>query len=162
MQLSCHHYLPSTDSLVPTGEVKAVKGTCFDFLGKGNSNTGQMLGDVIPLIDGGGKPGLDHCFVVDGFDDLVSEPVLKHVATLTDAISGRQLICSSSMPGVQIYTGNWLSENPCDHPHIQYGAVCLETQHFPDSPNQSQFPSTVLRPGKEYKHKTIYSFHTIQ
>lgn len=159
LQLCCHHYLPSNDSLVPTGELLSVKDTHYDFLS--SSNNGQIVGEVIPLIDGGGKPGLDHCFAVDGFNDSVLDPVLLSVATLTDEISGRQVICSSSMPGVQVYTGNWLSDNPSDEPHTQHNAICLETQHYPDSPNQAHFPSTVLRPGKEYRHKTVFTFKTI-
>ena len=168
LHLSCSHYLPSNADLLPTGEIRSVINTDFDFLNK--ANNGTRLNDVIHRIDGGGRPGLDHCFVVDGFSsDLWA---VREVATLTDEQSGRQIQCSSSMPGIQIYTANWLAEQGEGkgegeaepnglHPHVQHNAVCLETQFYPDSPNQPLFPSTVLRPGESYKHKTIFSFTTI-
>lgn len=165
LQLSCSHYLPSNSDLLPTGEIRSVSNTDFDFL-NGASN-GTRLGDVIYKIDGGGKPGLDHNFVVDGFTR--DQWAVRQVATLTDEESGRQIQCSSSMPGIQIYTGNWLPEkkkgegkeegdSKAPNPHFQHNAVCLETQFYPDSPNQPSFPSTVLRPGETYQHKTIFSF----
>jgi aldose 1-epimerase len=157
LNLSCSKYLPTTDAQIPTGEKRSVENTPFDFLK--DLNYGTRIGNSIPLIDGGGQPGIDHCFVVDGFNEL--NPVMCHVGTLTDESTGRQLICSSTMPSVQIYTGNFLSKNIVDEPYTQHNAVCLETQHYPDSPNQPTFPSTLLRPGQEYKHKTVFSFRTI-
>lgn len=139
----------------------------FDFLS--SEGNGRVLGDAVPLIDGGGQPGLDHCFVVDCYADGGGgrggkEPTMQHVATLTDEVSGRQVVCHSSMPAVQVYTANWLpseGEANSQHPHVQHNAICLETQHFPDSPNQPSFPSTVLRPGEQYRHKSVFSFRTI-
>lgn len=162
LHLSCSHYLPSNADLLPTGEIKSVINTDFDFLNE--ACNGKKLRDAIHNIDGGGRPGLDHCFVVDGFSS--DQWAVRQVAILTDEQSGRQMHCSSSMPGVQIYTANWLpeqgeGESKGSHPHFQHNAVCLETQFYPDSPNQPTFPSTVLKPGETFKHKTIYSFSTI-
>jgi aldose 1-epimerase len=170
LQLSCSRYLPPTSELLPTGEILSVQNSNFDFLS--SVCNGKVLGDAVPLIDGGGRPGLDHCFVVDGYADAGggragAEHTLHHVATLTDEVSGRQVVCHSSMPAVQVYTANWLpsegdAEGQGQHPHVQHNAVCLETQHFPDSPNQPSFPSTVLRPGEKYRHRSVFSFQTVE
>ena len=165
LQLSCSHYLPSNTDLLPTGEIRSVLNTDFDFLSA--ASNGTRLGDVIHKIDGGGKPGLDHNFLVDGF--TMDQWAVRQVAILTDEESGRQMQCSSSMPGVQIYTGNWLPEKEGKeggdskgfNPHFQHNAVCVETQFYPDSPNQPSFQSTVLGPGETYQHKTIFTFTTI-
>ena len=163
LHLSCSHYLPVTDELIPTGEIRSVKNTPFDFLC--DASNGTVLGDVLGQIDGGGQPGLDHCLVVDGFVEAAQEADrtlrLRHVATLTDETSGRQLICRATLPAVQVYTANWLPADATQEPHVQHNAICLETQHYPDSPNQPTFPSTVLRPGEEYSHKVVFSFRSI-
>lgn len=163
LHLSCSHYLPATDELLPTGEIRSVVDTLFDFLS--STSNGKRLGDVVPLIDGGGQPGLDHCFTVDGYTETQrADGILRHVATATDEESGRQLICRATLPGVQVYTGNWLSPDTQEvsvHPHVQHNAICLETQHYPDSPNQPLFPSTILRPGQQYKHKAVFAFRTV-
>ena len=164
VHLNCGHYLPATGELLPTGEVRSVKDSPFDF--ENDISYGRRLGDVIPLIDGGGRPGIDHCFVVNGYVEEAKgegvDRVLRHVATVTDEESGRQLVCKATLPGVQVYTANWLPDDSAQHPHIQHNAICLETQHFPDSPNQSAFPSTVLRPGDKYSHKAVFSFNIIE
>lgn len=171
LHLSCSRYLPATSELLPTGEILSVQNSNFDFLS--NVHNGKVLGDAVPLIDGGGRPGLDHCFVVDGYIDGdaggekgCAEPALQHVATLTDELSGRQVVCQSSMPAVQVYTANWLpsegdAEGQGQHPHVQHNAICLETQYFPDSPNQPSFPSTVLRPGEKFRHRSVFTFNTV-
>ena len=163
MHLSCSHYLPATEELLPTGEVRSVRNSPFDFLS--DISYGSKLGDAIFLIDGGGQHGLDHCFLVDGFTEQENgegaDRALRHVATVTDEESGRQLVCRATMPAVQVYTANWLSADDALRPHIQHNAICLETQYYPDSPNQPAFPSTVLRPGEKYKHKSVFSFSTI-
>lgn len=163
--LGCSRYLPVSASQIPTGELVSVDGTPFDFTSK-TSKLGKVLGSAIPAIDGGGQPGVDHCFVVDCAVESYSASSLRAsqlrlVGQLTDEESGRQLTVHSTCPGVQIYTGNWLSQNPADHPYTQYNGVCLETQHFPDSINQPTFPSCLLRPGDEYQQKTVLSFGTV-
>ena len=178
LELSCDRYLPVDDTQIPLGELAPVEGTAFDLRTDPDNTYGKLLRDVILNIDGGGRPGLDHCFVVDGaLEDgqtmSGAEPMLRLVALLTDETSGRQLICEASQPGVQVYSANWLSEpnndstyssssiGETDHPHTQHNGICLETQHFPDSVNQPQFPSAILRPGETYRHKTIMTFECV-
>jgi aldose 1-epimerase len=184
LQLNCDRYLPVSETQIPTGELAAVQQSPFDFTAAG----GRALGEAIPLIDGGGRPGVDHCFVVNTTDgdppalfngtaavssaslglglDWAPEgfspaPIVRLAGTLMDDVSGRLLVIRTSQPGVQVYTANWLSTEAHDAPHTQYNAVCLETQHFPDSPNQPHFPSTALRPGAEYRHRAVFSFKTV-
>lgn len=166
LNLSCSCYLPATADLLPTGEIVAVEDSPFDL--RDSTCNGKMLCDVVPLIDGGGKSGLDHCFLVDNYKkrEKGEKVALLHVATLTDEISGRQLQCCTSMPAVQVYTSNWLppksnEDAPGTNPHVQHNAVCIETQYYPDSPNQPSFPSTILRPGEIYEHRTTFCFRTI-
>jgi aldose 1-epimerase len=182
LRLSCSRYLPVDETQIPTGELKAVENTVFDFISHAGSadGNGRYLGEAIPHIDGGGRLGIDHCFVVSEEAPAQAQaeiaglacqawvptsfsaaPSLRHVATLTDEASGRQLVLHASQPGVQVYTANWLSLDAKDAPHTQHNAVCLETQDFPDAPNQPQFPDTILRPGKEYRHRAVFSFKTI-
>ena len=104
-------------------------------------------------IDGGGKPGLDHCFCLDGYKEGALE--LKEAASLYDKESGRLLRVFTTEPGMQVYMGNWIDGV---FPHLQHNAVALECQHFPDSPNHSDFPSTVLDPSETYKQTTVFAF----
>lgn len=112
-------------------------------------------------IDGSGKPGLDHCFVVNDDAEIYANTSAKHMATLRDELSGRQMKVYGTQPGVQVYSANWLSEVQKDAPFIQHNGLCLETQHFPDSINQSNFPSVIVRPEKPYEHQAIFCFQTI-
>jgi aldose 1-epimerase len=131
----------------------ACAGTPFDFTS--SVDNGTLLGERIPLIDGGGSPGIDHTFIVD---EKESASGLRHIATLTDPYSGRQLILHGTQPGVQVYTSNFLSQDPEAFPFIQHNAICLETQHFPNSINEPSFPDCVLRPGEIYHHEGLFSF----
>jgi len=175
LALSCSKYLPVTETQIPTGELADVRGTPFDFL----DSSGKLLSDAIPFIDGGGRPGLDHCFVVDKqeeeADKVAKEGVSDrggggkrrvHVATMTDSVSGRRLVLHATQPGVQVYSANWLDldkdEASAQWPFVQHNALCLETQHFPDAINQSHFPSCVLSPcGEPYSHSSLYTFSVI-
>ena len=161
----CSRYTPVDETQIPLGTLDSVTNTPFDFTIEG----GVELGKVIPLIDGGGKPGIDHNFVVDGptrtetlsFDQCGGKGRiynLRHVATLYDELSGRQMVLHATQPGVQFYSANWLDGEPHSI-HKQHNALCLETQHYPDSINQPHFPSCVLRPGERYDHVAIFSFH---
>ena len=165
----CTQYTPVDETQIPLGTMESVINTPFDFTAQG----GIELSKAIPLIDGGGKPGLDHNMVVDGpckseticFDQCGGKGRLydlRHVATLYDEASGRQMVLRATQPGVQLYSANWLEERPSSSSsiHKQHNALCLETQHFPDSINQSRFPSCVLRPGERYDHVAVFSFHT--
>ena len=125
------------------------------------------IGSRINNIDGGGEPGYDHCYVINQEqqqedNDVDGEVKLYHVATAYDPISGRRMNVKSSEPGVQLYTGNFLSKDvEKDVPHIQHNAFCLETQHFPNSINESTFPSVILKPGETFKSKTIHTFDVL-
>lgn len=168
LQLNCSQYLPVDETQIPTGERACVSGTggecgVFDFLAE------KPLGGVIPLIDGGGKPGLDHCFVVNTNDEhgTVKEgslPTLamQEVAVLTDIAAKRRLTIRSTQPAVQVYTANWLPEDDTSI-HRQYNAVALECQHFPNAVNDpvclaDPKLSTLLSPHQTYQHETQLIF----
>jgi aldose 1-epimerase len=156
IQLRASRYLPVNDTLIPTGELAPVAGTPFDF------TEAHLIGERIAqpgnaqLAIAG---GYDHCFVFDTTDDLGFVP--SYNARVIAPSSGRMMDVSTSEPAVQFYTGNQLIG---DFPGTSGSAYprntgfCLETQHYPDSPNQPDFPSTELRPGEEFTSHTTYSF----
>jgi aldose 1-epimerase len=165
LQLSCARYLPVDKSGIPTGELEATAGGPFDFASE--SALGLAI-DGIGERETNSRLGVDHCFCVDGDGDGCSEGVaegderLRPMATLTHPGSGRRLTLSGTQPGVQVYTGNWLSLNAADAPHVQHNAVALETQGFPDAVNRpGLFPSVVLRPGETYSHTALFSFSVV-
>ena len=144
LQINAANYTPVDTSLITTGEIKPVKGTPFDF------TTPQKIGARIAQVKG----GYDHNFVLNSKDGS-----LQQAATLTDDISGRKLEVFTSEPGLQFYTGNFLDgtfTNQDGKPINLHDALCMETQHFPDSPNKPKFPSAILRPGKTYHTVTVY------
>jgi aldose 1-epimerase len=139
---------PIDDSSVPTGKIVPVVGTPFDF------RTAKSVGRDIDQENGQLKngSGYDHNFVLNG--DNVA-------ATLYDPLSGRLMEVLTDQPGIQLYTANFLKgglTGKSGRPYQRRSALCLETQHFADSPNKPDFPSTILRPGEEYKTQTIYRF----
>jgi aldose 1-epimerase len=151
LTLAASKFLPVDKGLIPTGEFKDVKGTPFDF------TTPHVIGERIDANDEQLKHagGYDHCWVFDGNNNT------QAVATVHDTVSGRFMEMYTTEPGVQFYTGNFLNGTLTG----KYGTVyakryglCLETQHFPDSPNQPSFPTTVLNPGEVYKSHTVYKF----
>lgn len=134
--LGAEQYTVFDAELIPTGEIASVDGTPFDF------TTPTRIGARIDQLKP--KPGgYDQNYVLEGDGRI---PVL--FARLTEPKSGRVMVVRTTEPGVQLYTGN----------HLKHGAVCLETQHFPDSVNQPKFPSTILRPGETFKSTTIFAF----
>jgi len=144
LMINADHYTPVDSTLIPTGEIKPVKGTAFDF------TIAKTIGKEIDLVKG----GYDHNWVLNKKDKS-----LQMVAVLSDTISGRSLEIYATEPGLQFYTGNFLNGKFINHdgkPINQHTALCLETQHFPDSPNKPGFPSTILRPGEKYHTETIY------
>ena len=159
LQLFCDQMTPVDETQIPTGEMIDVAGTEFDYSGP------TPLGARVPLTDGGGKAGIDHNFIVNGHmgqrhsNFLSGRPILP-VAELREEHSGRVLRVMSSQPGLQVYTANWLAEDEEKSPHTQHNAVCLESQHFPDSINQSVFPRAVLSPGEVYEQCTLWEFGT--
>lgn len=154
--LGCHMYLPTDDSLIPTGDMMSVKDTPMDF------TTPKVIGTDIKqefpaLIYG---KGYDNCWVVDNW----SRGQLKTVARLADSQSGRSLEVATTQPAVQVYTGNWLAGSPVNksgRSYEDYDGVAIECQSMPDSPNKPQFPSTELRPGQKYDETIIFKFKTI-
>lgn len=140
LQLDCDQFLPVDDSQIPTGEFRSVAGTCFDFCQP--HKIGERI-DQLPATE-----GYDHCFIVNG-----TAGELRRCALVKDANSGRAMEVLTTQPGVQLYTGNNL-----ESPYVQHEAFCLETQHFPDSPNHPAFPSTRLEAGEQFEETTVYRF----
>lgn len=151
LQLFASHFLPVDASLIPTGEIRAVSGTVMDF----TSSTpigARIHADDDQLRNGLG--GYDHTWVIDG-----AAGELRHAARLVDPVSGRVLDVLTTQPGIHLYTGNSLDGTLTarnGHVLVKHAALCLETQHFPDSPNRPHFPSTVLNPGETYRHTTVF------
>ena len=142
--IKADRYTPVDAGLIPTGELKAVKGTAFDF------TTPEKIGARIADVPG----GYDHNFVLTRTDNSVQQ-----IVTVTDSVSGRKLEVFTDQPGVQFYTGNFLNGSVKDNagkPFNKYSGFCLETQHFPDSPNQPKFPTALLKPGEKYHTVTKY------
>jgi aldose 1-epimerase len=145
LTLKASAYTPVDDELIPTGEIAQVEGTPFDF------TEPKPIGRDIAQTEG----GYDHNFVLDK-----TPGELEWIARLEDPKSGRVMEVLTMEPGVQLYTGNFLDGSLVSNgtAYVKQFGLCLETQHFPDSPNQPHFPSTILRPGEEYYTKTIYRF----
>ena len=155
LTLRADGYTPVDGGLIPTGELQAVAGTPFDF--RGGYRIGDRIEGADPQIEVAG--GYDHNFV---FSDHTGE--LTEVGSVVAADSGRRMDVLTTEPGVQFYTGNFLDGSIVGKGNTRYGrrsGLCLETQHFPDSPNQPGFPSTLLRPDELYKTQTRYRFGLI-
>jgi aldose 1-epimerase len=149
LTLDADKTLAVDSGLIPTGEMKPVKGTAMDF------TSPRPLGARLKEVDGsGGFRGYDHCYVLNPR----AQPLKQAAARLEDPESGRVLEIFTTEPGIQLYTSNQLKGTPEDGGFKQYGAVCLECQHFPDSPNHPEFPSTVLDPARPYTQTTIHRF----
>ncbi|MEU3782492.1 aldose epimerase family protein [Streptomyces sp900129855] len=155
LTIAASRYTPTDAGLIPTGELAEVAGTPFDFREPKTIGRDLRAGHVQQLR----AKGYDHNWVLD--KGVTAEPV--HVATLRDPRSGRTLKIATDQPGLQFYSGNFLDgtlTGTGGRAYRQGDALCLETQHFPDSPNQPSFPSTVLRPGQTYRTTTIHTFET--
>jgi aldose 1-epimerase len=153
LTINADHYTPSDETQIPTGEIAPVVGTPFDF--RTPTRVGDGLRSNHPQIVIG--RGYDHNFVLN----RTSENGLELAATLLDPNSGRTLETWTTEPGVQFYSGNFLDSTvigASGRLYRQGDALCLETQHYPDSPNHPHFPSTVLRPGEVYQSTTVYKF----
>lgn len=149
LQLNALSYLPIDQTQIPTGEVRSVTGTPFDF------TKPKMVSESLSQIE----DGIDHCFAIDN-----AEPKTLPAATLTCNSSGRKLDVYCTQPGLQVYTGNSLDGSIFGHNgtiYTKHSAICLETQHFPNSPNQPQFPSTLLKPNETYYQTTRMVFSVL-
>ncbi|MFD3619201.1 aldose epimerase family protein [Streptomyces sp. NPDC058676] len=154
LQIAASRYTPVDSGLIPTGEPAEVAGTPFDFRRAKTVGEDLRVAHQQLLY----SKGIDHNYVLD--KGITGEP--EHIATLKDPSSGRTMKIATTEPGLQFYSGNFLDGTLVGTGgsiYRQGDALCLETQHFPDSPNQPSFPSTVLRPGQTYRTTTVHSFH---
>jgi aldose 1-epimerase len=152
LTINAGRFTPVNSTLIPTGELRAVAGTPFDF--RTPSAIGSRIGDNDEQLRFGG--GYDHNWVLD----RTGSGPLTLAAVLTDPGSGRSIEIRTTQPGLQFYSGNFLNGKPAGAGTVfeRRTGLCLETQHFPDSPNQPGFPSTILRPGQIYSEKTVMAF----
>jgi len=151
LTLNASRYTPVDSTLIPTGELAPVKGTAYDFTKP--MIIGSRIAELAKIKEAG---GYDINFVVDGENGK-----LRMAAKVTDPASGREMEVWTTEPGVQLYTANWLDGSIHGKHGVaygRYGAVCLETQHYPDSVNHANFPSAILRPGSVFHSETIYKF----
>jgi aldose 1-epimerase len=147
LELEADRYTPVDSTLIPTGELKSVAGTPFDF------RKPTAIGARNAQVPGTG--GYDHNFVLNG-----AAGKMRKIGSVSDPASGRVMEIWTTEPGVQFYVSLGLngSIQGIGGAYRKFGALCLETQHFPDSPNHPDFPSTVVRPGKDYESRTVYKF----
>ncbi len=150
LTVNADRFTPVDGEPIPTGELRDVEGTPMDF--RRPTTIGERIDHPQLVLVG----GIDHNFALSrGSEGMV------FAARVHEPLSGRTLEVSTTEPGIQIYTGNFLQEGKMGKGGKTYGrqgAICLETQHFPDSPNKMNFPSTVLRPGETYRQRTVYRF----
>ena len=153
LTLAASHFTPVNSTLIPTGAIKSVAGTPFDF--RRATPVGARINHKDEQLKLG--KGYDHNFVLDAPGDLN-----KRAARVEEPTSGRVLDVYTTQPGIQFYSGNVLKGNihGMGGVYRHRSALCLETQHFPDSPNHANFPSTVLHPGEQFHQTTVYRFST--
>jgi aldose 1-epimerase len=136
LAIHAREYTPTDEELIPTGKLAPVEGTPLDF--RKETRIGARFDKLPPKLN-----GYDHNFVIE-----TGGKKLVECARVKDPKSGRVMTVKTTQPGVQLYTAN----------HLQHRALCLETQHFPDSPNRPEFPSCILRPGQNFKETTVFTF----
>jgi aldose 1-epimerase len=153
VMVNASHFTPVDSTLIPTGEIRKVDGTPFDF--RKPTAIGARIGKDDEQIRFGG--GYDHNFVLDRKE---GEGMVL-AARVREPKSGRVMEVSTTEPGLQFYSGNFLDgtiTGKGGHVYERRSGFCMETQHYPDSPNQPAFPGTILRPGEEYRSRTVYAF----
>lgn len=152
VMIAADRFTPVDQGLIPTGELKPVKGTPFDFT-KATAIGARINSDDQQLKFG---KGYDHNFVLNKANGTLGKAAEVH-----DPKTGRVMEVLTTEPGLQFYTGNFLDGKVVGKGGVAYpfrGAFCMETQHFPDSPNKPKFPSTELKPGQKYHTTTVYKF----
>jgi aldose 1-epimerase len=152
LTLNADSFTPVSSDLIPTGEIRSVEATPMDF------RRGKAIGSQIrePYEQLGFTGGYDHNFVLNDYDGTI-----RTAGRLYERSTGRVLEILTTQPGMQFYSGNFLDGSYVGKNgfvYRQYAGLCLEPQHFPDAPNHSNFPSTVLRPGEEYNQSTVFRF----
>lgn len=148
LYINADKYTPVDSTLIPTGKIESVVGTPLDFLKP--TEIGARIGEIKDI------GGYDHNYVLNG-----KAGTLRVAAKVTDPESGREMEVLTTQPGVQFYSAIGLNgsiKGKGGVAYEKYGAICLETQHFPDSPNHGNFPSTELKPGEHFHSETIYRF----
>ena len=147
LKLDADKYTPVNDQLIPTGQIANVKGTPLDF------TTPKPIGKDMGSVKG----GFDHNWILNK-----RGTELQEAATVYDPGSGRYMEVLTTQPGIQFYSGNFLNGDlqltKEGQIYIPHSGLCLETQHYPDSPNEPSFPNTILRPGETYRQTTVYKF----
>ncbi|WP_286764888.1 MULTISPECIES: aldose epimerase family protein [Rhodopirellula] len=154
LMLNASKFTPVDSTLIPTGELRDVEGTPFDF--RIAKAIGRDVGVENEQLEFG--LGYDHNFVLDSSDE---DGDLSLAARVSEPTTGRTLEIHTSEPGIQFYCGNFLDGRlvgKSGKPYVHRGGFCLETQHYPDSPNQSTFPSAILKPGEKYDTTTVFHF----
>jgi aldose 1-epimerase len=152
LMIRADRFTPLDSSLIPTGAIAPVANTPLDF--RTPTVIGARIDDRDSQLENAG--GYDHNFVLRR-----GAPGLVHAARVVDSATGRTLDVSTTEPGLQFYSGNALTGPITGKGGQAYGhrsGFCLETQHYPDSPNQPGFPSTILRPGERYASRTVFAF----
>ncbi|MEZ6092928.1 MAG: aldose epimerase family protein [Pirellulaceae bacterium] len=146
VKIHANKYIPVDGTGIPEGEPADVAGTPFDF------TEFTAIGDRIDQV-AGDPTGYDHCYIIAGD---VGE--LRPVAEVIEPNSGRKMEIVSTEPGLQFYSGNFLDGSEGSGGYERNSAFCMETQHYPDTPNRPDFPSSLLKPGEKYFHKTVHKF----
>jgi aldose 1-epimerase len=156
MQIHADRYTPVAKGLIPTGELASVAGTPLDF--RTPTAIGARITSTHPQMVLGG--GYDHNWVINWPSGMAADK-LAPVLRVVEPTTGRTLEVESTEPGVQVYSGNFLDGHhvgKSNRPYVKRAAFCVETQHFPDSPNKPNFPSTIVRPGTDYLSQTVFRF----
>jgi aldose 1-epimerase len=152
LMIDAENFIPVGKGLIPTGEIRGIRGTPMDFTSA--TRIGARIRDDYEQLQQAG--GYDHNFVLrQGADRF------RLAATIHEPASGRVMEVSTTQPGMQFYSGNFLDGSIVGKggvPYVRNSGCCFETQHFPDSPNHPAFPSVVLKPGEQYQHTTIFKF----
>ncbi len=146
LKLYCDAYLPVDENLIVSGALRSVKETPFDFTQE------KKIGTDIEQVG-----GYDHCYVLTDQSNI-----LKKCAYVKEEVSGRTMAVYTTLPGVQLYSGNFLNgtdKSPEGLPYEKHAGFCLETQHFPDAMNHPHFPNCLLKPQEVYSHKTVFEFN---
>ena len=146
LEIAADQYLAVDDTLIPTGDLVDIEGSFLDFRKPAKMGARIQESKLKPL-------GYDHCFALRSQDGSMA-----FAARVSDSVSGRVMEIHTTQPGLQFYSGNFLDGSEGGGGNKQHEAFCLETQHYPDSPNQPKFPNTILRPGETYHQTTVHKF----
>ncbi|MFC1758539.1 aldose epimerase family protein, partial [Planctomycetota bacterium] len=155
LMINADYFTPTDATAIPTGTITPVKGTPFDFTD--SKPIGRDINQEHQQLEFG--LGYDHNFVLKNR----TNPGMKLAARVYEPTTGRVLEIHTKEPGIQFYCGNFLNgklKGKSGKPYVHRGGFCLETQHYPDSPNQPNFPSTIVRPGEPYQTTTVFRFST--